>query len=142
MLLFIVQQESDVRARVINIYHDTSRLSAEMIARGIVVDSLLSPTIQVGKDEVLYINPQTKEQWYEYIDRPTTFDERLIDVKDQLTLLKLIVFLIVPKWARSIAYVQHDIVRVGVNIYRCTVAHTSTDALKPPSANWTLIASA
>ena len=146
MVLLIVQTESDTRAKVINIYPDASKLSAEIKALGILVDSVLKPTIQVGQDAVLYINPLTLEQWYEYEDRPATFDELLIDVKSQLALIKVLVLFVIPKWSsKNVAYEKKDIVRLpSGDIYQCLINHNSTDALKPTvaPAYWTLIASA
>lgn len=34
-----------------------------------------------GKDGVLYINPSTKEMWYEYVDRPLTQEEKIYQLE-------------------------------------------------------------
>lgn len=41
----------------------------------IVTEMAPMPTAKLGKRYVLYVNPQTGEQWYEEIDRPLTNNE-------------------------------------------------------------------
>lgn len=53
-------------------------------------DNHIFPQIieQAGKNGVLYINPTTKELWYEYVDRPLTAEEELQLIKQENGALK------------------------------------------------------
>lgn len=50
----------------------------------ILVDSIPEEQPQVGKYGILYVNPQTKEFWYEYVDRPLTPEEKIAQLEEQL----------------------------------------------------------
>ena len=41
------------------------------------------PESQAGKDTVLYLNPVTKELFYEYVDRPLTEAETIMQLKSE-----------------------------------------------------------
>lgn len=49
------------------------------------------PTVEErrGKAGELFINPSTKEMWYEYADRPLTTEEELHNVKEENMVLQL-----------------------------------------------------
>jgi hypothetical protein len=49
----------------------------EVIDANILVDSVPTPDTIEGKMAVMYVNPQTKELWYEYVDRPLTPEEKI-----------------------------------------------------------------
>ncbi len=143
MLLFIVSPESETRAKVTSIYHDTSGLSSAILAKGITVDTMLEETPQPKKSGILYINPQTLEQWYEYVDRAPSIAESISDVSIELAVLKILVMLIVPKWSgKTIEYEKNDIVRmVNGDIYQCLTTHISAAEYKPTiyPAYWKLL---
>ena len=145
MLLFMVDRESDVRARVVSIYYDAASLSSDIVSRGILVESILAETDQAKKDSILYINPTTLEQWYEYVDRPANTSESINDLSTQLAILKVLTVFIVPKWTKNTSYEKKDIVRVpSGDIYQCLVTHTSAEATKPTiyPTNWVLLVQA
>jgi|HigsolmetaAR203D_1030402.scaffolds.fasta_scaffold00989_15 hypothetical protein len=49
-----------------------------------LVNSIPEEQPQVGKSGVLYVNPRTKELWYEYLDRPLTPEEKIAQLEEQL----------------------------------------------------------
>lgn len=63
-------KENDTRARVNLIHYFPSELDHGILEQGALVDTIPEPDHIPGKGAVLYINPQTKELWYEYVDLP------------------------------------------------------------------------
>lgn len=53
------------------------RTQEELEQEGILVENLPNPEAIPYKNPVLYCNPQTKEVWYEYEDRPLTPEEEM-----------------------------------------------------------------
>lgn len=45
------------------------------------------PSSMFGKVAELYINPQTKEMWHEFKDRPLTLEEETILLKEEVAML-------------------------------------------------------
>lgn len=39
----------------------------------IIVETIPQPEIIEGKEAILYINPETKDMWYEYVDMPISY---------------------------------------------------------------------
>jgi len=58
--------------RVERIHYKPELLSQEQRANGIEVDAVPEPEQREGKIPVLHVSAQTKELWYEYVDRPLT----------------------------------------------------------------------
>lgn len=59
----------------------------QLESEGMLVDSIPDPVAQQGKIPVLYVNPQTKEAFYEYIDAPAnppTVEDEIAELKRQL----------------------------------------------------------
>ncbi|MGN7360009.1 hypothetical protein ACTHPF_26890 [Paenibacillus sp. SAF-054] len=92
MIMFGVHKESEARAEVTGMYfmpldeeNGLGKTKEELEAEGnLFVDEVLQPPgEQSGKRSVLYINPETLEQWYEYVDRPLTTEERLADAESK-----------------------------------------------------------
>jgi hypothetical protein len=85
--ILVCEQETPLRSRVICIV--TSPLEP---IDGIEVDTIPEPKLLFGKDFIHYVNPETKEQWYEYIDRPLTLNEerekRLSDLETIILQMK------------------------------------------------------
>lgn len=85
MIMFGVQKETYDKARVEYTYYmpfdeeyGLGKTKEELETEGFLfVDEVLEPDEQTGKTPVLYINPETLEQWYEFVDRPLTTEERL-----------------------------------------------------------------
>lgn len=59
------------------------KTAEELGQTGILVESVPQETIQPGKLSVLYVNPQTKELWYEYIDVPLSAEERIAQLEKE-----------------------------------------------------------
>lgn len=90
MIYVFYNKETETRAEVTTTVYKEELLSSDEKTLAITVDSVPEPVKQVGKDPIHYINPQTKEQWYEYVDRPLNAEELLaqqateiIDLKSQ-----------------------------------------------------------
>lgn len=71
--------------RVYSIHFMPSTLTEEDLSKGILVEDYPEPAIIPYKTAIMYINPVTKEVWYEYTDRPLTADEEIANLKAQLT---------------------------------------------------------
>lgn len=82
-VLLSYEKESDTRARVFQQNWNLSDLPQDIINNGILVDTIPTPDTPVGKQEQLYINPQTKELWYEYVDIPKTLEGTVADLQSQ-----------------------------------------------------------
>lgn len=46
------------------------------------------PETKTGKNAVLYINLETNQLWYEYVDRPLTPEEELQQLKERQALMQ------------------------------------------------------
>jgi hypothetical protein len=75
--------------RVTVIHYKPERLSAAQKGAIILIENEALPKAEAcpGKSAVLYLNPQTKELWYEYEDRPPTQEELLTEISRKLTTL-------------------------------------------------------
>ena len=72
MPLVFYKEEAADRGKVTFVHYNPERLSAQERALGISVDAVPEFDRLSGKSVVLYINPQTGDLWYEYVDIPTT----------------------------------------------------------------------
>jgi len=60
------------------------------IDEGVVVDKEASqPTYKKGKGFLWYVNPKTKEQWFEEYDRPLTQEEQSEELQNQVNALNI-----------------------------------------------------
>ncbi|WP_035296233.1 hypothetical protein [Brevibacillus thermoruber] len=75
---------SATKARVEVIHYQPQYLPPEVIEKGIIVDEVPDPNPPANKVGILFINPQTQEMWYEYVDRPLTPEERIAQLEEQL----------------------------------------------------------
>jgi hypothetical protein len=76
-MVFIIYKEIDAtKARVEYENYQPSELSEEIVAKGIYVDSIPQAENRPFQVSTLYINPETKELWHEYVDRPFTQEEK------------------------------------------------------------------
>ena len=75
--------------KVTVIHYKPDQLSAEQKKAIILIENEALPKAEnlTGKNAVLYVNPQTKELWYEYEDRPLTQEELLVEISQKLTTL-------------------------------------------------------
>lgn len=87
MPLILFKTESEVRAIVTMVHYmprdKENGLPEDIIVQGVEVDNILEPNNAPYKNAVHYINPQTLEQWYEYIDRPLTTEEEITKLKQE-----------------------------------------------------------
>ncbi|KZE44541.1 hypothetical protein AV540_23960 [Brevibacillus parabrevis] len=67
----------ETKARVTLIHHFPSELDQSILESGVMVEFIPEPQTAVGKGAVLYINPQTKETWYEYVGIPLSEVDRI-----------------------------------------------------------------
>lgn len=90
MIILFGQKETDTRLKVSVIHYSPEKLTEEEKTDGILVENIPNkPNDIFGKSLTLFINPVTKEMWYEYEDRPLTDSEKieqLQSVVDQLVL--------------------------------------------------------
>lgn len=87
MILLYVDKITEEKCRVLGVnyfpYEVNRRVPDSVIENNILVDNVLNPVEKVGKDAIHYINPQTLEQWYEYVDRPLSYEEQIQELKAQ-----------------------------------------------------------
>lgn len=55
----------------------------QLLETGYIVDSVPQVPPMQGKDGMLYYNPETKEFYFEYVDRPLTPQEEIESLKAQ-----------------------------------------------------------
>jgi len=80
---------SATRIRVRTVHWKPEKLSEESKAKFTFVDSIPEePGYVKGKKNVLFINPQTKELWYEQQDRPLNQAEVMADQSAELAEIK------------------------------------------------------
>jgi len=91
MPLVFYEQENTNRGRVTLIHYMPEQLPAALREQGIEVAEIPEPQEVDGKMAVLYINPTTKEMWYEYADRPLTLEERIQQLERALLELSMAV---------------------------------------------------
>jgi hypothetical protein len=82
MIFVKLQKENDTRAFVTMIHSKPENIGInteeDAIAKGgILLTEVPEPEAIQGKTAKAYVNPQTKEFWYEYVDRPLTPEEKL-----------------------------------------------------------------
>ncbi|MBA7481232.1 hypothetical protein ES707_16702 [subsurface metagenome] len=89
MIALFHESVSEGKERVGVIHYKPERLSAEQRKAAIEIENEALPKAEdrPGKSAILYVNPQTKELWYEYEDRPPTQEELLTEISQKLTSL-------------------------------------------------------
>ena len=71
------------------IHYKSEKLSEERRSQGIEVDDIpAQPESKIGKSHHLYINPETKEMWYEEVERELTDAEKLQVQESEVNQLK------------------------------------------------------
>lgn len=81
MIVVFYESESLYRGRVYSVNMQGEMLSEEVRSKGIEVESVEDPVFQSGKYPVQYINPSTKEMWYEYVERELTPEEKIAQLE-------------------------------------------------------------
>ncbi|GIO03368.1 hypothetical protein J5TS2_40360 [Brevibacillus halotolerans] len=95
MYLLVGSKQSEEKLTVQEIYNldhpDNTGITPDSFENSVIVSDLLVPSAekQIGKREVHCINPQTKEQFWEYVDRPLTQDEEILQLKQDKQMLQL-----------------------------------------------------
>lgn len=83
--LLIEEQITKDKARVGAIHFKPEMLNEATASKAIMVENKLAdPELIKGKTAQLFVNPITKEQWYEYFDRPLTQEEISTDILTKL----------------------------------------------------------
>lgn len=87
MKLLFIEKETDIRAKVLTVHNFPEILSDEDKQGGILVENIPIKDESKGMPQH-YINPQTKEQWYEYTELPVDdialLKEENINLKESL----------------------------------------------------------
>jgi hypothetical protein len=89
-MICLLQNEviSDERVRIGVIHYKPHKLTEEQRAQGILLDitekDLPRPEYRAGFGGELYLNPKTGALWYEYVARPKTQEELLLDICSKL----------------------------------------------------------
>lgn len=87
--LFTGKKISDTDEIVTTQYFAIEQLTQEQLSKAILVESVPdNPERQIGKGTYLHINPQTKELWYEYVDRPLTDSEIITQQEERIAELE------------------------------------------------------
>ena len=83
------EKETDIKAKVMLIYHVEP--PEELISKGnyIKVENVPEPRQVKGKSVLPYCNPETKEVWYEYVDKPLAPEEQLKELQEQVNALNI-----------------------------------------------------
>ena len=68
-----------------SIVYDETTLTTETKEKGIAVEKLPEPIVQVGKIPVLKCKKATSEIWYDYVDKPADpIEDRVATVEDAI----------------------------------------------------------
>lgn len=83
------EKETDIKAKVMLIYYETP--PKELLDGGnyIKVENVPEPRQVKGKSILPYCNPETKEVWYEYVDKPLVLEEQLKELQEQVNALNI-----------------------------------------------------
>lgn len=90
MPLLFYEPETETRAKVMLIHYAPEQLDEATRARGIEVAEVPQPEEIEGKIALPYVNPQTGEFWYEYVDRELTPEERIAQLEQALLELSMV----------------------------------------------------
>ena len=88
MIFLLFDKDSETRAVVTLRHYQPQDLSEEVLSTGLLVDILPKPENTPGKRDVLYVNPQNKDLWYEYEDIPLPDEERIAQLERENDELK------------------------------------------------------
>lgn len=88
MIYVQFKSETETRA-IVNFIHykpfdpvdGMGKTKEQLEQTGAVLGTLPEQQAYEGKRPVLYINPQTKETWYEYVDIPLPTEERIAELE-------------------------------------------------------------
>ncbi len=88
MAWFFAKPETDTKARVNLIYNvEPPQELKDRTDLVMVEGERIEKENRKGKKALPYVNPQTGEFWYEYVDRPLTQDEILAEQDERIDLL-------------------------------------------------------
>lgn len=82
---------TEQKARVYLRNYNPAELSIEMVEKGVLVDEVPFDERLEGKSSTLFVNPQTKEMWYEYLDlskEPAAIESEIEEIKQENKMLK------------------------------------------------------
>lgn len=77
MPLIFFEKTDNTKAIVTTIHYQPGLLPQDVLANGVYVEEIPEPTMQEGKDPVLYYDIVTGDLYYEYVDRPLTPEEKM-----------------------------------------------------------------
>lgn len=81
---------NNIHYRPFDPQYGLGKTQEELEQDGILIESLTEPEDSPFKSAVLYCNPQTKEVWYEYEDRPLTEQERIEQLEQAILELTML----------------------------------------------------
>lgn len=83
------EKETNTRAKVVLIYHVEP--PEELLNKGnyITATNIEEPEQKTGKTALPYCNPEAKEVWYEYVDKPLSSEEQLEELQEQVNALNI-----------------------------------------------------
>lgn len=124
MIALFVYAESPTRARVDRIHYKPELLSDEKKAGAYLVDTIPVAESMPRKAGILYLNPETMELWYEYVDRPLTTEENLSDMMAKIKGVEQLVIHSYPSWKAGNAGNAGDVVLYNHLLWEVIQAHT------------------
>jgi len=156
MPIVFYEEETSTRAKVTLIHHQPDLLDEERRAEGIEVESIPKKESRKGKTGVLYINPENKELWYEYIDRPLNTEEITEEYQNEIDAIRksaqiatrdkikadelsddelLSLVKVYSDWDVGIDYVVGDLVNYHNKLWEVIQDHTSQADWAPDVAS-------
>ena len=84
MVLIFYTKISDTVGKVNMAHYQPQLLSESERAGGLIVNDYPNPELVKYKSAIPYINLETKEVYYEYVDRPLTKEEQLEKENEEL----------------------------------------------------------
>lgn len=89
MVLLIYDKINEEKGLVYTQIFNLEGLSQDTINKGVLVENIPETENITGKTAELYVNPITKELWYEYKDRPLLPEEKITEQQKQIDNLAL-----------------------------------------------------
>ena len=82
------EQETDERAKIMMVHNRPEQLNDVTRDRGVEITQMPEPEERKCQKALPYINPKTREIWYEYVEREKTEAELLSEVLERLEALE------------------------------------------------------
>lgn len=83
--LLFIEKETDTRAKITAIHSQPNLLPQNKKSNGIYIENMPEkPNTSRGQRALPYVNPQTREVWYEVVDKELSTEEQLLERMEKI----------------------------------------------------------